>query len=836
VSEVLAMGNATPRAAGVAGRARARRLRISFAVLAAVALLGAPWRFDSGAVGLAAVGLPSITPSLPGLTSPSPSARPSPSPSPSPSPPAPAIQIDAADLGVPYSPYMSGADAGLGTAWDRSSGALYTPTGGGMSAAQALTSLNLGTMRFTQPVNLQYCGSGDCTYHWWNYRANTLPSGGTLSHDVGPDDLMRILATTAGGGLPLLNVNLEKGQVDTSGNPVEAVDWVAYMNGSVSSPDANVALWANRRAYNRTVAEGLNPNDPAQLDTRPYGVVYWEIGNEEYNLAGVAGWSEPAACAGITDAGQLYGCAVKVYARAMRAVDPSIRIVAGAVNLGGSSAFVDGILTATADPQAPGGYWVDDFDYHAYAPAFDSSTTTFTHDLQPATYPVQPAIASAGLVTYALWLEGNDDPYNNGATHPVVNVTFDGSPVATTAGGLGQDVPANTINTPTGALRPGVLTFQAYTTPGRHSIGVVACASASALGESPSQGGYGNGGTCQFKNRHPLVDLRHITWKAGAATAASLQTDSGNNCFFPDGGSPVDTTVPAGQSQGWDGDGTHPGTPWRSDDGQFALAFSGAFAQATAAGLNLPAAGGFRPGLDTWNAHHATAWRGAVIVGEYSTFGGCDAKPVRLLQTQAGGLGDAAAQLELLRETALPASDYPVIGSDHWALDSLQGDCGAWDTFRVDSVENYCAPARDNTAWIGAEGLDLRQLWRLSGDQLTTTASNVPQLTAPRISYQASYSFPAIQQIAYRDGAAVKLAVINLQPGGAATVTVRVSGATVTGVTSARTVGAPPDALNTEQAPATIVETATPAALQPDGSVSLALPAFSVTLLTLAVQ
>ncbi|WP_067623863.1 hypothetical protein [Alicyclobacillus acidiphilus] len=119
-------------------------------------------------------------------------------------------------------------------------------------------------------------GSTSDVYHW---ETNSVDGGGGTNPNDGFDSFMSM--ANAAGAQPIITVNAGDGQTDGSG-ATEAADWVKY---------ANV--------------------------THQYNVEYWEIGNEMYgswengNFAG-----NPAG----------YANEVSQYIKAMKAVDPSIKI------------------------------------------------------------------------------------------------------------------------------------------------------------------------------------------------------------------------------------------------------------------------------------------------------------------------------------------------------------------------------------------------------------------------------------------------------------------------------------------------------------------------------
>jgi alpha-N-arabinofuranosidase len=133
-------------------------------------------------------------------------------------------------------------------------------------------------------------------YHWEDGigpQANrpTRPNvhwGGVEPNHFGTDEFLKWCALA--GSEPYINVNLG------SGTLAEALRWLEYCNGSADT------VQGRRR--------GSNGHE------KPYGVKYWGIGNETWGK-----WET-----GHTDA-DTYGTSLSLWARAMRAADPSIRIL-----------------------------------------------------------------------------------------------------------------------------------------------------------------------------------------------------------------------------------------------------------------------------------------------------------------------------------------------------------------------------------------------------------------------------------------------------------------------------------------------------------------------------
>ena len=155
---------------------------------------------------------------------------------------------------------------------------------------QGTQALNPGIMRFPGGC------FADC-YHWEDgigprdrrpTRVN-LHWKGNEENNFGTDEYLRFCRNT--GCEPLLCVNFG------SGTPMEAADWVEYCNGSIMTP------------YGGLRAGNGHPE--------PYAVQYWQIGNEVFG-----DWEIGHCHAG--DYAERY----LQYCRAMRAKDPTIRILA----------------------------------------------------------------------------------------------------------------------------------------------------------------------------------------------------------------------------------------------------------------------------------------------------------------------------------------------------------------------------------------------------------------------------------------------------------------------------------------------------------------------------
>jgi alpha-N-arabinofuranosidase len=149
--------------------------------------------------------------------------------------------------------------------------------------------LNAGMMRLS--------GNYISAYHWEHGIGPVLERpvmyneawGGWTSKYFGTDEFIAFCREL--GVEPLISVN------DGSGTPQEAADWIQYCNGEVDTP-----MGALRAANGHP---------------EPYGVKYWEIGNEVWGP-----WQ-----VGTCTAGE-FAARTALFARVMKAEDPSIVLLA----------------------------------------------------------------------------------------------------------------------------------------------------------------------------------------------------------------------------------------------------------------------------------------------------------------------------------------------------------------------------------------------------------------------------------------------------------------------------------------------------------------------------
>ena len=400
------------------------------------------------------------------------------------------------------------------------------------TVTSAALTLGLRFVRMAPAVNLQACGGTDCTYHWWS----TVPGAPEYSNDhhgwqLMPDEwVQNVTQITGGTGVPMPIVNVE------AGTAAEAQDWVAYMNGSTSSlqvlsDGTTVGRWAGLRAAN---------GHPT-----PYGIHYWEIGNEEYGLHPCTTWSSkngagcvnhnPPECVGLKD-DALYGCLVRVFGRLMKQVDSSIAVVAGYMGQAGDFAPV----------KSRAGAYVDAIDIHQYAEAkIDPYGTTFDTDGQSAQYPISVTTQkNMQVVTFTLWIASNAqahvDAYLDSAALPVEQFTVYQS----------GDFP----------IPYTVKKKEVVAGDHSHTLRIVACSASSVNFYSKR---------CESDGGHPLIQVRDLTQTIGDVYPHQMTVN--RTCFSGVSGlqnlnGPTPTTLVdtrVSTTVGSTGDSIDPGAPWR---------------------------------------------------------------------------------------------------------------------------------------------------------------------------------------------------------------------------------------------------------------------------------
>jgi hypothetical protein len=199
-------------------------------------------------------------------------------------------------------------------------------------------------------------GSYSDLYHWSLHTGTYTPAAGAGSNIifVASDTHFGAFVTFMEkvGASAVITVNYGMNSLGNGGGePKEAAAWVAYANGSTTS---TVNIGADSKGTNwQTVAFWANLRGAAPLATddgynrfrishpAPFGIKYWEVGNELYGNGwyyGGCGWEAdmhvPYPASGTCTDRQnnpalspaAYGTAVKAYAQAMKAVDSSIKI------------------------------------------------------------------------------------------------------------------------------------------------------------------------------------------------------------------------------------------------------------------------------------------------------------------------------------------------------------------------------------------------------------------------------------------------------------------------------------------------------------------------------
>jgi alpha-N-arabinofuranosidase len=178
------------------------------------------------------------------------------------------------------------------------------------------------------------------TYHWEDGigprdKRPTRPNfwGGTESNQFGTDEYIEFCREV--GAEPYITVNVG------SGTPEEAAHWVEYCNGNEST------------TYGKRRAEYGHPE--------PYNVKYWGIGNELFGDWEVGHMNETQ-----------YAQTAVNFAKAMRSVDPSIKLVAvGWYGTTGSYASWNSEVLKTA------GSYIDYLSLHTFCwkPSYDDYFT-----------------------------------------------------------------------------------------------------------------------------------------------------------------------------------------------------------------------------------------------------------------------------------------------------------------------------------------------------------------------------------------------------------------------------------------------------------------------------
>lgn len=206
---------------------------------------------------------------------------------------------------------------------------------------------------------LRYPGGGySDQYHWSAYKATRFKATNPPEYGyyAGGNDFGNFVKQIDKAGTAIITVNYGSNLAGTGGGePTEAAAWVAYCNGA---PDNNTVIGKDSTGYDwKTVGYWATMRASAPLASddgfnflrishpRPLNIAYWEIGNEVfgngyYDRDTKGGFEEDLhAGYGSTEAATdklrhhnaalsptAYGRGVVEFARAMKAVDPHVRI------------------------------------------------------------------------------------------------------------------------------------------------------------------------------------------------------------------------------------------------------------------------------------------------------------------------------------------------------------------------------------------------------------------------------------------------------------------------------------------------------------------------------
>jgi len=747
---------------------------------------------------------PSLLPMLLRQPPPPPTA---PTPSASPSAGAtPTVQLDLSNLGASLNPAIFGVDQAGDSSqgvWDQTPPGSATPML--FSSAAALTgSMHLGFVRMERLVNaLPNCtphlGITDCGRYRWQDHVGPTSSRPGNEASMGPDDYVTMLRQTAAGSQPFIVANMETATVQ------DIADEVAYVNG-ISGPMAD---W--RKA--NTGGAG------------PYDVVYWELGNEEYNayrlrpsLADRA--RNPGNCPDYTASvendftvAELYGCLLRGYSSAMRSAEAAsggrvaIRIVA---NFNGSSDWMRGLMAT-----ASGAF--DDVDYHDYTSPTDSSNTVFDRDGQWTTYSVHPVTGVLPQqVSYAFWVTGSDSQ-----GPPVLEARLDGTPLMLHYACGMVDCVGSRITADNFSTEPQLLLATAVTRPGARTLSVTACSSAAF-----SKGSCPAAGTGAINSRL-VVNLRHVSTAMGAQSTASMlsgrQGMSPASCgtWRPDPDTLIDTRIGT----------TQPGSamqPWRLSGNDFATATTARIVPDVAKTLtSLSGIVGQQPGT-------------GIFVGEYSYFGGCDTVPLNLTETHESGI--AAVQRIIGYLSGASSSSAPLLGAAMYQLNSFEPNgpyCAGWALVRevsgtVNGRPACLAPNRPDQSYLTAAGQDIAlagMLNNATGGRSVPLSISGPTLNLPRVvDAPPAAGVPAVSGVAFHyDDGTTRVLLVNTLPSTSLSETIggaQFSSAEATGVF------APPESMNSDGDQQAVTSHPVSTSISA-GEVMITLPPFSCTLIVL---
>lgn len=183
-------------------------------------------------------------------------------------------------------------------------------------------------------------------YHWATHTLTPFSDGSPGYLAARTDFGNFVQALESFGAQAMITVNYGSNQGGNGpGEALEAAAWVAYANGDPSSEQVlgvdstgfdwkTVGYWASLRA-SEPLAEDDSQNFLRIAHPAPFGIRYWEIGNELFGNGYYSGEYELDLHAPYDGRPRLghpalspatYGRGVVAYAEQMKAVDPSIRI------------------------------------------------------------------------------------------------------------------------------------------------------------------------------------------------------------------------------------------------------------------------------------------------------------------------------------------------------------------------------------------------------------------------------------------------------------------------------------------------------------------------------
>ncbi|HET6146914.1 MAG TPA: hypothetical protein VFH68_05240 [Polyangia bacterium] len=210
-------------------------------------------------------------------------------------------------------------------------------------------------------TSLRYPGGSYAdVYHWESNSAHATPAAGQGSNVIFVADTANfgsfVSLLQSAGANAFITVNYGMNSTATGpAVPQQAAAWVAYANGAPGSTtpigtDVNginwqtVGYWAGLRASAPLAVDTVPPTNFLRINRpAPVGIKYWELGNELYGNgyyngnAGSAGWEADLHAPYNGTNGTLrrgnpalapavYGMAVRAFAAAMKAVDPTIQV------------------------------------------------------------------------------------------------------------------------------------------------------------------------------------------------------------------------------------------------------------------------------------------------------------------------------------------------------------------------------------------------------------------------------------------------------------------------------------------------------------------------------